>query len=218
MSERFDSPEHLARAVADLAARDAHLARAVEVAGPPRLRAQPQGFPALLRIITEQQLSVASAKAIWARIEAGLAPLTPETLLARDEAALRAMGFSGQKVRYARDLAEALVAGRLDLDALHHAEEEEAVAALTAVKGIGRWTAEVYLLFGLRRADVLPAGDLALQAGLQSLHGLDARPAEADLREIAEAWRPWRGAAALTLWTYYRHVKGLPPAAPDDKA
>lgn len=215
---RLTRPEDLQICVDALVADDPAMGRAVKLAGRPRMRARPAGFPALLQIMTEQQLSVASAKAIWQRVEAGLGEVTPRALLRRSQAELRAMGLSGQKIRYGRDLAEAVETRRLDLNALHDMPEEEAIAMLTAAKGIGRWTAEIYLLFGLGRPDILPGGDLALQAAFQHLHALEQRPAERQLREVGEVWRPHRSAASLVLWTYYRHVRGLPPAGPDDKA
>ena len=190
------------------------VARALAEVGYPDLRHRPAGFAALLRAIVGQQLSVASAGAIWTRLEGAVRPMTPHGLLALDEAALRALGLSGQKTRYARALAEACLSGALDLERLDELPDEEAVAALVAVKGIGRWTAEVYLLFALGRRDVLPAGDLALLTAAQRLYGLSERPAAAGLLERAEIWRPWRGAVAHLLWRYFSAAKAGNGGAP----
>ena len=187
----------------EAAARCPFAARALAEVGYPELRRRTPGFAALLRAIVGQQLSVASASAIWARLEVAVRPVTPDALLARDDAALRALGLSGPKIRYARALAENCASGALDLDRLADLADEEAIAALVAVKGIGRWTAEVYLLFALGRRDVLPAGDLALLTAAQRLYGLPERPAPAGLLDRAEIWRPWRGAVAHLLWRYF---------------
>ena len=190
------------------------VAWALAEVGYPDLRRRPPGFAALLRAIVGQQLSVASAAAIWTRLEGTVCPVTPEATLELDERDLRAFGFSGQKSRYARALAEACLSGTLDLDRLHELPDEDAVAALVAVKGVGRWTAEVYLLFALGRRDVLPAGDLALLTAAQRLFGLPERPAPAGLLERAEIWRPWRGAVAHLLWRYFSAAKAGNGGAP----
>lgn len=194
-----------------LAARDPDVARAVSDAGRPKLRKRRPGFEALLRAIVGQQVSIASAAAIWGRLEkaakpnAGNEPVRPDDLLALDDEALRGAGLSRQKMAYGRGLAEAVVAGRLDLDGLRRMDDEDAVAELVKVKGIGRWTAEIYLLFALSRPDVLPTDDLALMISAQRMKRLDERPNRAAMMELAESWRPWRGAAAHFLWHYYRH-------------
>ena len=200
-----------------LAKLEPRFGAALEAAGRPSMRPARQGFPALMEIITEQQLSVASAKAIWARIEAGIAPMTPEKTLTFSDEEFRAMGMSGQKIRYSRHLAEMILGGQLDLGTLCDAPVDQAIARLTAVKGIGSWTAEIYLLFCERHADVFPAGDLALQVAAHHLFDLDQRPAEKPMAEMAKAWAPYRGAASLTLWTYYRHIKNMPPATGMEK-
>ena len=187
----------------EAAGRCSAVARALQEVGYPALRRRPPGFPALLRAIVGQQLSVASAGAIWARLEDTVRPLTPAALLALDEAALRAAGLSRPKIRYARALAGECASGALDLERLADLADEEAIAALVAVSGIGRWTAEVYLLFALGRRDVLPAGDLALLSAAQRLYGLPERPQPAGLLDRAEPWRPWRGAVAHLLWRYF---------------
>jgi len=181
----------------------ADTARALRAVGHPALRHRTPGFATLLRAIVGQQVSVASADAIWRRVEDGVRPVAPQVLLALDDPAMRALGLSRPKIRYARALAEHCTDGRLPIDQLQALADDEAVAALTAVKGIGRWTAEVYLLFALGRQDVLPADDLALLVATQHLCNLPERPTAQDLRARAEAWRPWRGAVAHLLWRYY---------------
>ena len=197
------SGRRLARALDALAAADADLARARELVGAPPPRARPPGFGALLDIIIAQQVSVASARAIRGRLVAAADPLTPASFLALDDTALRAVGFSRQKAAYGRGLAEMLSDGRLDLDIVAGLEDEAAIAAITEVKGLGRWSAEVYLLFSLHRPDVMPADDLALLVAAQRLKGLTDRPAPKSLRAMAESWRPWRSVAARLLWHYY---------------
>lgn len=187
----------LGEGAAWLADREPRLAPALALPLP--LRRRPEGFRELLWAITGQQLSTASAAACWARVEA--AGLTdPEAVLAATDDALRAAGFSRQKARYAKALAEAAI----DYPGLAKLGDDEVVASLTAVPGIGRWTAEIYLAFSLGRSDVLPAGDLALQEAARLLLALDARPTETALRRIAAGWSPWRGVAARALWAYYR--------------
>lgn len=186
-----------------LARADADVARALAEAGPPSLRSREPGFEALLGAIVSQQISKAAAQTVWDRLAAAADPLGPETILALDDDALRAAGLSRQKALYARGLAEAVVSGAIDLAGLAHLPDEEVVQQLVALKGIGRWSAEIYLLFALGRPDAFPADDLALMIGAQRLKRLDQRPARGELMEIAEAWRPWRGPAALLLWHYY---------------
>ena len=189
-----------------LSEADADLARAIAAAGRLPVRSRDPGFATLLNIIMAQQLSVASAGAIWGRLEAAADPMTPAALLGIHPRRLRTIGLSRQKALYARELAKALEMRHLDLDALADMQDEDAIAALTSVKGIGRWTAEIYLLFSLGRPDVMPADDLALQVAAQRIKGLDARPTGRELRAMAEAWRPWRSVAARLLWHYYKIV------------
>lgn len=195
--------ETLITGLDEAAGRCSHVAAALAEVGYPALRQRPQGFATLLRAIVGQQVSVASAAAIWRRVETGVQPMTPEALLALDDGAMRALGLSRPKITYARALADNCVRGRLDLAALDALDDDAATAALVAVKGIGRWTAEVYLLFALGRRDVLPADDLALLVAAQRLFGWAERPRQAALMERAEIWRPWRGAVAHLLWRYY---------------
>ncbi len=185
-----------------LAARCPRMAEALEACGEVPLRRRGDGFEALLSAIVSQQVSVASAAAIWARVEAaGFAD--PMQVRAAADEELRAVGLSRPKVRYARALAEA----EIDYAALREAPDEEIVAVLTEVPGVGRWTAEIYAMFSLGRADVFAPADLALQESARMLYGLPERPSEKALREMAEAWSPWRAVAARLLWAYFRVAK-----------
>lgn len=186
-----------------IAAMEPAMARALEITGYPEPRIRPTGYATLLRTIVGQQVSVASAASVWAKLETLLGTsIAPETLLAAEFDALRGCGLSRQKQGYARSLCELVVAGQLDLENLP-TDDEEAIAQLVRIKGIGRWSAEIYLLFAEGRPDIWPAGDLAVQAGLHKLLGLDARPSEAQARALAEPWRPHRGAAAIFTWHCY---------------
>jgi DNA-3-methyladenine glycosylase II len=195
--------DSLAEGLQALARTDADVARALAEAGRPELRRREAGFEALLGAIVSQQISKAAAQTVWDRLVAAAHPLSAESLLALDEAALRGAGLSRQKATYALALAEAVVSGSIDLGGLDRLPDEEVIEQLVALKGIGRWSAEIYLLFALGRADAFPADDLALMIGAQRLKRLEERPNRAGLLEIAEAWRPWRGPAALLLWHYY---------------
>ncbi|MCA8929824.1 MAG: DNA-3-methyladenine glycosylase 2 family protein [Alphaproteobacteria bacterium] len=190
--------------LAALTAADPALARAVEEAGAPVFDLRPPGFETLVRAIVAQQVSAASARAIFARLCAAVQPLTPMAFLAAGPEAIRACGFSRPKIAYATALAEHILDGRLPLDSLPERDDAAVVQALTAVPGIGVWSAEVYMIFAMGRPDVWPAGDLALQTAQQRLRGLEARPTPKVSRELATAWAPWRSAAAVTLWHYYR--------------
>ncbi|SEI67578.1 DNA-3-methyladenine glycosylase II [Sphingobium sp. AP50] len=171
--------------------------------GYPEPRVREPGYETLLRTIVGQQVSVASAAAVWRKLEAELGlGCAPEALLARDFDALRACGLSRQKQGYARSLAELVVSGALDLHALPQ-DDEAAIAQLAQTKGIGRWSAEIYLLFAEGRPDIWPAGDLAVQIAIGQMLGLPERPSEKLTREVAEAWRPHRGAAAIMAWHHY---------------
>jgi DNA-3-methyladenine glycosylase II len=170
-------------------------------------RSRPGGFEGLLRMIVEQQVSVASAAAIWGRVQAGLGEVTPEAVLARDAAQLRAFGLSGQKARYAHEIARAQTQGRIDLDDLARRSDTDAVAALTAIPGVGRWTAETFLMFCDSRLDVFPGGDIALQEAVRWADGLADRPNEKATCRRAEMWSPYRSVAAHLLWGWYGGVK-----------
>ncbi len=187
-----------------LAARDDDLRAAIARIGYPAPRQRDPGFATLLRIIMAQQVSTASAAAMWRKLETALGgEVTPDRFLGLDDAALRAAGFSGRKADYARGLCRAISAGDLDVEALAQLEEEAAIELLVRLRGFGRWSAEIYLLFALGRADVFPADDLAVQIAYQRLKRLNARPAAKALRVLTETWRPHRGAAAVFLWHYY---------------
>lgn len=203
MQERvITGPACVEEGTAWLVARDEGLARARAETGPWPDRLRPGGFAALVQAIVSQQVSVASARAIGARVEAaGLHD--PSVVRGADDEVLKGCGLSRPKARYLRALAEAGLA----FDALAHAPSDEVVKTLVAVPGIGRWTAEIYALFSLGRADVFPAGDLALQESARMLYRLDARPTERELRQMAEAWQPWRGVAARGLWAWYAVAK-----------
>ncbi|WP_374411037.1 DNA-3-methyladenine glycosylase [Novosphingobium colocasiae] len=184
---------------------DPRFVRALELAGYPEPRIRERGYATLLRTIVGQQVSVAAAASVWGKLEALLGPdLPPAALLAAEFDALRACGLSRQKQGYARSLCELVEAGTLDLTALPE-DDEEAIAQLVQIKGIGRWSAEIYLLFAEGRPDIWPAGDLAVQAGLHRILGLEARPSEKLTRELAELWRPHRGAVALFTWHCYNN-------------
>ena len=185
-----------------LAARDGRFARARAVSGPLKLHRRPGGFRALLEAIVSQQISTAAADAVWARLEA--AGLTaPEALLAAPDAALRGCGLSRPKIRYARALAEARISWR----ALQRMADHEVIATLIRLPGIGPWSAQIYAMFSLRRADVFAPGDLALQEAARLLFDLPERPTERAFAEMAEAWAPWRAVAARQLWAYYRAMR-----------
>ena len=171
--------------------------------GYPEPRLREPGYETLLRTIVGQQVSVAAAAAVWRKLEADLgAGCAPDALLARDHDALRACGLSRQKQGYARSLAEMVLSGALDLNALP-ADDEEAIAQLIQIKEIGRWSGEIYLLFAEGRPDIWPAGDLAVQIEVGRILGLPERPSEKATRQLAEAWRPHRGAAAIMAWHHY---------------
>lgn len=192
-----------------LCARDPLLAGIERRAGPLPWRTREAGFPGLLAAIVGQQISNLAAAAIWTRLRTLLStPPCPRAFLALPDEALRQAGLSRPKIAYARGLAEAVADGRLDPAALAAMPDEEAIAAIAALKGFGRWSAEVYLLFALARRDAFPAADLALAASLADLRGLPARPGEKALREFAAPWAPYRGLAARLLWHHWRHVNG----------
>ncbi len=176
---------------------------AIKFAGYPQERIRDRGYATLLRTIVGQQVSVAAAASVWNKLEALIgAGCPPEQLIAQEFDDLRACGLSRQKQGYARSLAELVITGALPLDSLPSGDEE-AIAYLTKVKGIGRWSAEIYLLFAEGRPDIWPAGDLAVQEGVGRLLGLSERPSEKTIRELAEPWRPHRGAAAIFTWHIY---------------
>ena len=188
-----------------VAGKEPAIARALKAAGYPEPRIRERGYRTLLRTIVGQQVSVAAAASMWRKLEAELGEDVPSAeLLARDFDTLRACGLSRQKQGYARSLCELVESGEIDFDNLP-ADDEEAIAELTQIKGIGRWSAEIYLLFAEGRPDIWPAGDLAVQAGLGRILGLDERPSEKQVRELAEPWRPHRGPVAIFTWHCYNN-------------
>jgi DNA-3-methyladenine glycosylase II len=190
------------------------LRRAHDLAGDPPLRRREAGFEGLARIIVGQQLSVASATAIWTRFKLALRPLDARAVAGASEEVLRAAGLSGPKIRTLRNVSEAVVSGQLDLEALDTAADEIVHDALRQVSGIGPWTADIYLMFCLGRADAFAAGDLALQIAAAKAAEQGERLSLAELEEMAERWRPWRGVAARLLWAYYAAAKAQRSAIP----
>lgn len=198
----------LAAAVAELAARDADLAGIVARFGPPPLWDRSPGFPTLLHIVLEQQVSLASARSAFDRLQAAADPLTPTRFLELTDAELLGIGFSRQKARYGRALAEAFGSGALDLDALATLDDDAVHRALQCIPGIGPWTSTIYLLMVLGRPDVWPVGDIALAASVGDVKGLGRRPDALEMAEFGEAWRPWRSVAARLFWHDYLGRRG----------
>jgi DNA-3-methyladenine glycosylase II len=180
----------------------------LERSGPPRFRRRRNGFGTLLHIILEQQVSIDAAAAMHHRLVGLCRPLAPETFLTLDDVTLRSCGFSRQKMGYARDLAAAVESGKFDFTRLAAADDETALGELLGIRGIGRWSAEIYLLFALGRPDVWPAADLGLQMAINEQLNLGSRPSELELRRRGEAWRPWRSVAACLFWQSYLHARG----------
>ena len=179
-----------------------------QAAGAVPVRWLDRGFKGLVFVVTGQQISIAAGRAIYGRLEAALGDITAETVAAASDDVLRAAGFSAPKIRTLRALQDAAMGGALDLDALEEQSAEEAILSLCHIKGIGPWTAEVYLLFAAGHPNIFPAADVALQESARLAFALDARPTTRDLREMSDAWSPWRSAAARLLWAYYRVRKG----------
>jgi DNA-3-methyladenine glycosylase II len=197
------TPELYSRALDAVAYQDPDLAAIVEQFGPPPLWAREAGFPTLVHIILEQQVSLASARAAFDRLRAQVSPLTPGRFLTLDDVTLKSAGFSRQKAGYTRHLAQALIDRRLDLDALAEMDDTDVRANLTELKGIGPWSADIYLLMALLRPDVWPASDLALAVAVREVKRLPSLPSAADLESIGATWRPWRAVAARILWHHY---------------
>jgi DNA-3-methyladenine glycosylase II len=208
MSHRIDSEADLKAGLTRLVAADPRLQPILEVAGPPALRRRAPGFAGLASIVVSQQLSTASASAIWGRLSTAFEPLDPAVLRKARNDRLKRVGLSDAKIRTLKAVARALDDGDIDLIALADMPADAAHSALTALHGIGPWTADIYLLFCLGHPDAWPAGDLALQEAIRLAFRLNARPTAKDMVTLAEPWRPWRGVAAKLLWTYYRAVKG----------
>jgi len=203
----------LAAAVDYLAARDAVLAASVRLHGHPPLWAREPGFPTLVHIVLEQQVSLASARAAFDRLLAARSPLTPAALLELDDRELLVIGFSRQKTRYARELARAVQDGRLDLAALPALDDDALDAQLTALPGIGPWTATIYRLMVLGRPDAWPVHDIALAQAVADLRGLARRPDAREMAVLADGWRPWRAVAARILWHHYLSERAARRAA-----
>jgi DNA-3-methyladenine glycosylase II len=217
MSFFIHTEADLDHAIARLVDADPRFGIVLSRAGRPPLRRRPDGFSGLASIVVSQQLSTASAKAIWTRLNQAFDPFDHAAVLRARSQKLARAGLSAPKIRTLKAIAKAIDRGELDLPALIEKPADEAHAALTLVHGIGPWTADIYLLFCLGHADTWPAGDLALQEATRLLLALKARPTSKEMGPLAESWRPWRGAAACMLWSYYRSAKqrdGTPiPAA-----
>jgi DNA-3-methyladenine glycosylase II len=209
MARLTEDRDLLQRALEHLGKADRDFARAIDEIGPPPPRGRPASFMALLHVIVAQQVSTHAAKAISARLDDALEAPIPEAFLKLSDADLRAVGFSRQKVVYGRDLAAAFADGRISLPKLRRQSDDAVIAAITSVKGLGTWSAEVFLLFNFRRPDVMPAQDLALLVAAQRLKRLKERPTPKELRAIAEPWSPYRSYAARMLWHYYRNAPPL---------
>ncbi len=208
MITHIHTESDLDAALAALTAADPRFAAVIAKGGRPPLRRRTDGYAGLAAIVVSQQLSTASAGAIWARLTAAFDPFVPEAIIkARPEKLMR-LGLSRPKIRALKEIARAVARGEPDLAKLGDLSAEDAHAALTAVHGIGPWTADIYLLSSLGHADAWPAGDLALQEAARIAFGLAERPSAKDMLPLAEAWRPHRAVAARVLWTYYRAVKG----------
>ena len=196
--------QHIAIALAELARIDSDVARALESVGLPEPRIRPQGFETLLSTIVSQQISTQAAKAIMGRVRALLPQPSAAAILALEDKTLREAGLSFRKIEYAKGLAQALESGRLNIAALAAASNEEAIETIMSLRGFGRWSAEIYLIFSLQREDVFPADDLALQVALGRLKNLDQKPTPKQASILIEHWSPWRSAGSLFLWHYYR--------------
>jgi DNA-3-methyladenine glycosylase II len=199
----------LATAARQLAARDELLANIHATYGDPPLWQRASGFRTLVHIILEQQVSLSSAKSMLLRLEDAIQPFTPERFLELGENHLRRLGVTRQKSAYVLHLAESIVSGRLRLRGLSRLSDEQVLVRLTGIKGIGLWSANIYLLMAMRRADIWPAGDLALAVAIKELKGLTTRPSPEELEKIAENWRPHRAVAARMLWQYYLGRKSV---------
>lgn len=203
----------LRRHLGILRRRDKKLSDAIRLAGYPDSRLMQPGFGTLIRIIIDQQVSAASGRAIWNKLaEAARNDISPKRLLTMGEPGLRACGFSGQKARYSLGVAEATAGGDLNFDALLQMDDDAVRGKLTALKGIGPWSADIYLMFGLGRPNIWPVGDLALQYAAKAMLGLRTRPSPERLEKIGETWTPYRSSVALMLWRYWHHVSQKPKA------
>lgn len=201
------TPDDIAAARQALVAADPALVRVDAQTPPLAWRLRVGGFEGLFRMIVEQQVSVASAASVWARLREGMGGITPELLLAHDLDQLRGMGLSRQKATYGQGIARAQIAGEIDLEHLANLDDEAAIASLTALKGVGLWTAEAYLMMCEGRLDVFPGGDVALQEAIRWADGAEVRPDQKGAYARAEIWRPYRAVATHLLWAWYTGVK-----------
>ena len=197
------TPDIIKHSLDELAARDPDVDCVIRQIGYPPPQERPPGFAALVNIIAGQQVSSTAATAIRNRLDAVVNPMAPDKILAVDNEVLRATGLSGRKIEYVKGLAEQICNGQLDLDCLAEKSDADVVKVLTSVRGLGRWSAEMYLLFSLKRTDIWPAEDLAISESLRELKSLNVRPDREQSEFLVEHWRPWRGVAALLLWYYY---------------
>ena len=211
MSRRIDTEADIETGLSALLAADPRLEPVAARAGRLPLRRRPGGFSGLASIVVSQQVSTASANAIWGRVAAAYDPFTPQALIRARATRLAGLGLSAPKIRALKEIAKAIADGRLDCDALPDLPADAAHAALCAIHGIGPWTADIYLLFCLGHPDAWPAGDLALQEAARLAFALPVRPSAKETIALADSWRPWRGVAARLLWAYYRAVKQRDP-------
>jgi DNA-3-methyladenine glycosylase II len=207
------TPETLARAAKALARRDQDLASILKKHGTPPMWARNRGFSTLVKIILEQQVSLASASSLFKRLRKNVVPFNPARMIELGEAHLRILGLTRQKAAYCVHLSQAIVDKRLDMQRLGRMNDSDARAMLTAVKGLGAWSADVYLLMAMRRPDIWPADDLALAVALTRIRGVESRLKSRELLEVAEAWRPYRSVAARMLWQYYLAERKSPGTA-----
>jgi len=210
----LDTEDQLRSAAAALAAREPRFASVIATHGVPPLRRTSGGLKTLLRIVTDQMISLRAGEAIWRRVEPALHPFSAETIARTQPSALMALGLSGAKARTFIAVAASVAEGRFEFGELKDFSDGEARAALLSLKGIGPWTADLYLLTALGRADAWPAGDLALQVAAQDLLALAERPDARMLDRLGGAWQPWRAVAARLLWSHYRGLRGLAQAVP----
>ncbi|MFT5471213.1 MAG: DNA-3-methyladenine glycosylase II [Verrucomicrobiales bacterium] len=191
-------------AVVSIGRADPDVARSAKLIGYPKARNRKPGFETLMGIVIGQQVSVAAGASIRAKLASTVEPLTPEVFLSTSESKLRSAGLSGRKVEYGLGLAEAMANGKLGTRRLNRMDDEEAIAEITQIRGLGRWSAEIYLMFALRRPDIWPAEDLAVAEALRRLKGLENRPERTESEALVESWRPFRSAGALFLWHFYQ--------------
>ena len=203
IAPRTLSPSEFILSLEHLAKTDADLGAILKRLGKPPMWTRPPGFPTLVYIILEQQVSLASARSAFERLKGAIDPITPSNFLSLDDPTLKSIGFSRQKSRYCQDIAEIILEGRLDLSSLSRMNDEEVRATLLTIRGVGAWTAEIYLLMALNRPDAWPGGDLALARAIQQIKCLPKLPTKEELEKISQPWMPWRAVAARLLWHHY---------------